>query len=254
MSDGAIESWVPSPRHLLRVACIEHLTRDWEPGSVLEVGAGTGDVTSGFVDRGFSVTAHDLGQTSRAILRERFGDLLTVVDTLDEVEPVSVQHLFAFEVLEHVEDHLNVLKQWVRHLLPSGRVLISVPAHQRKFSDVDRAVGHVRRYERAELASLMSEAGLVDIEIANYGFPLGNLLRYAQSTARFFSGRHSAEASSEDDRIERTIDSGIQTSAPLNKMRAFLKPTVFRPFGMLQRPAFGRDWSDGYVATARRPE
>ncbi len=251
-TNTATDDWVPSPRHLLRVACIEDVTKDWAPGSVLEVGAGTGDVTSRFVARGFNITANDMGETSRRLLRERFGDTIKVVDSLDEVPMGTADFLFAFEVLEHIDDDLAALTSWAQHVRPGGQLLISVPAHQRKFSDADRAVGHVRRYERTELTDLITNAGFESVEIANYGFPLGNVLRHAQTGARVVARRRSDEAGDEHDRLERTMDSGVRTAGPLNKMRSILRPGVFAPFAAVQRRAFGRDWSDGYVATARR--
>ena len=245
--------WIPSPRHLLRVGCIADVTADWEPGSVFEVGAGTGDVTSRFIDRGFSVTAHDLGHESRRILRERFGSRITVVDNPDDVAPASVDYLFAFEVLEHIVDDLEALRGWVSHLRPGGRVLLSVPAHQRKYGDTDRAVGHVRRYEREQLMALLVDAGLREGQLHNYGFPVGNALRWTQTGLRVLTRNRATEATTESDRVTRTVTSGVKTAAPLNRIHRLSKPQVMRPFAAVQRLAYSRDWSDGYVATAIRP-
>ncbi len=252
MSDE-LENWVPSPRHLLRVGCLSDVTRDWSPGSVLEVGAGTGDVTRRFVDRGFEVTAHDLGEHSLGILRRRFDGSVRVVEHLDAVADASVDHLFAFEVLEHVEDDLGVLKTWLTKVRPGGRVLVSVPAHQRKFGDADRAVGHVRRYERDQLEMLLSAAGLDEIEVHNYGFPLGNMLRWAQTTVRVVTRHRAHQAEDDEERIRRTVESGVTTVGPLNRMRRILRPGPLKPFTVVQRVAYHRDWSDGYVVTARVP-
>ncbi|MEL7157397.1 MAG: methyltransferase domain-containing protein, partial [Actinomycetota bacterium] len=52
-------------------------------------------------------------------------------------------YVMAFEVLEHITDDRAALEEWLRRLRPGGRVLFSVPAHQRKYGDADRAVGHV---------------------------------------------------------------------------------------------------------------
>ena len=246
------DDWVPSPRHLLRLACIHHVTSEWTPGTVLEVGAGTGHITREFVDRGFDVTATDLGDTSRELLRQRFGSTARVVDSYEDVAEASMEHLFAFEVLEHVADDHGVLAQWTTRLRPGGKLLISVPAHQSKFGDADRAVGHVRRYERDELLALVEGAGYEDVEIANYGFPLGNVLRHAQTLGRRAAGKQADDAADETERVERTMDSGVKTAEPLNKARRILRPSVFAPFAAIQKVAYGRDWSDGYVLTARR--
>jgi SAM-dependent methyltransferase len=247
-----MEEWTPSPRHILRVSCITDVTAGWTPGTVLEVGAGTGHITGLFVDRGFTVTATDLGARSRQLLRQRFGPAVTVVDDLDQMAG-PVDYLMAFEVLEHIEDDLVALKGWLEHLRPGGRVLISVPAHRRKFGDPDRAVGHVRRYDRADLVDLLTGAGLIDIELANYGFPLGNIMRLAKTSARALTRRRVEEAEGEAERVARTVQSGVVTAPSINRVGALSTPRFLAPFVAVQKLAFGRDWSDGYVATAATP-
>ncbi|MEL7157398.1 MAG: hypothetical protein AAFN30_12460 [Actinomycetota bacterium] len=132
-------------------------------------------------------------------------------------------------------------------------MLFSVPAHQRKYGDADRAVGHVRRYERCELAALLAGAGLVDIELHNYGFPLGNALRLAENGLRALTGKRTAGPGGEDDRVERTVRSGVETAPPLNRLRRLSTPALLRPFAVAQRSAYRFDWSDGYVTTAVKP-
>ncbi len=248
-----LDARTPSPGHLLRVGCIADVTASWPPGSVFEIGAGTGDVTARFIDRGFTVTAFDLGEASRLLLRDRFGDRITVVDDPDRLADRCFDYVFAFEVLEHIVEDRAALASWIERLQPGGRVLFSVPAHQHKFGDADRAAGHLRRYERPELAALLRGAGLVDIELHNYGFPMGNALRWTRTGVRALTGSRSRGAESEQDRVARTIDSGVRTAAPLDRLRRLSNPSVLQPFTVLQRLTYQRDWSDGYVATAVRP-
>lgn len=63
------------------------------------------------------------------------------------------------------------------HLKPGGRVLISVPAHARKYGRSDLLVGHVRRYEKSGLLALLTDAGTGDVHIVNYGYLLTELTR-----------------------------------------------------------------------------
>ena len=247
-----MEEWTPSPRHFLRVGCITEVTAGWAPGTILEVGAGTGHVTGHFVDRGFSVTATDLGSRSRQLLRHRFGPTVTVIDDLDQLTG-TVDYLMAFEVLEHISDDLGALRGWLEHLRPGGRVVISVPAHQRKFGDPDRAVGQQVEELGLVVSPDVADAGLVDIELANYGFPLGNAMRLAKTSARALTRRRVDEAEAESDRIARTVQSGVVTAPTLNRVSRLSTPRLLAPFVAVQRLAYGRDWSDGWVATAATP-
>lgn len=67
--------------------------------------------------------------------------------------------VFAFEVLEHIEDDESLLAQIARVLKPGGQFVMSVPVHAHKWSPLDQACGHVRRYEPSELFGKVKAAG-----------------------------------------------------------------------------------------------
>lgn len=244
------ERWGRSPKFFLRADGIAALTANWGRGDLLEVGAGTGEMTLEFLRRGFRTTVYDLGDATRDGLRQRFADVpaVRVVDAIGEVPDASVDGLLAFEVLEHIDDDLAALRAWTRTLRPGGRLLISVPAHQRKFSATDARVGHVRRYERDALRRLLEQAGFVDIRIACYGFPLGNIGRVVGNLLE-----PSIAAPASGDAVARSIESGTRQSAAVVAVARALRPWMLWPFFVLQRLTFRFDIGDGYVATARRP-
>jgi SAM-dependent methyltransferase len=70
-------------------------------------------------------------------------------------------------VLEHVEDDEGELNRICSTLLPGGRILIFVPAHQFLMSRMDREVGHFRRYSLNELQSKCASAGF-RVTLARY--------------------------------------------------------------------------------------
>jgi SAM-dependent methyltransferase len=119
------------PTLILRESCIDDATQSWLPGSFLEVGAGTGYMTSKFLNCGFHGACYDLGEESRQRLRGNlaaYRDRMAVVDDLAFLSPASFDYLFAFEVLEHIEDDQAALRDWTRYLKPNGRFLLTVPA------------------------------------------------------------------------------------------------------------------------------
>lgn len=66
----------------------------------------------------------------------------------------------AFEILEHLPNDIFVLAEIRRCLKPHGAVLVSFPLGRRYWTAYDAAIGHVRRYEVAELDALFGPAGL----------------------------------------------------------------------------------------------
>jgi len=83
--------------------------------------------------------------------------------------------MFLFDVLEHIEDESEFLQSVKFHLASSGILLVNVPAHQRLYSDYDRAAGHVRRYGREGLIETVTAGGLEVERCVAWGFPFSAL-------------------------------------------------------------------------------
>jgi SAM-dependent methyltransferase len=239
------------PKLVLREACVSDMTRDWAPGSFLEAGAGTGHMSSIFLHRGFTGVAHDLGDTSREIMRERFAAdraRMRVVDQIDELPDHSFDYLLAFEVLEHIEDDVEVLASWARKLRSGGKVLISVPAHQRKYGRSDAMVGHVRRYERLQVHALLEAAGFRDIRLINYGWPVTELTRRVSN--RLIAGREDDFAGLSPE--QRSVRSAQAQPRIIDRILRIAGGNVFVPFTWVQRLFYRFDLGDGIVACATR--
>jgi SAM-dependent methyltransferase len=238
------------PKLVLRESCVGDFTRTWPAGSFLEMGAGTGYMTALFLERGFTGAGYDLGEDSRERMRSnlaRFGERIQVVDDVQALAAESFDYLLAFEVLEHIEEDAAALVEWSRFLRSGGRLLISVPAHARKFGKSDELVGHVRRYEKAGLRRLLEQAGYEQIHIANYGFPITELTRPISNW--LVRGDRSYDHMSA---TERSIRSAQARPRVINRLLRVFSGSMVRPFCHMQRWFYRFDWGDGYVATAAK--
>ncbi|CAM5613228.1 class I SAM-dependent methyltransferase [Rhodanobacter lindaniclasticus] len=234
------------PKLILRESCVHDVSKSWPVGRFVEMGAGTGHMTRVFLDRGFYGACHDLGDDSRQMMRDNLayaGDRIAVVDDLTTLPNASFDYLFAFEVLEHIEPDADVLREWMRHLKPGGRILISVPAHQRKYGRSDELVGHVRRYEKTALHTLLVGAGVADIRIVNYGFPITELTRRLSN--RMVRDDHSYEGMTPE---QRSIRSAQAKPKAINRALSLVSSRIFQPFCSVQRWFYRCDLGDGYVA------
>ncbi|MGB5851311.1 MAG: methyltransferase domain-containing protein [Rhodanobacter sp.] len=234
------------PKLILRESSIQDVSGSWPAGRFVEMGAGTGHMTRFFLERGFSGACHDLGEDSRQMMRRNLadaGERMRVVDDLSELLPEEFDYLFAFEVLEHIEPDRDVLREWVRYLKPGGRVLLSVPAHSRKYGRSDELVGHVRRYEKDQLHRLMHEAGIEDIRIINYGYPITELTRRLSN--RMVRNDRSYEGLSPE---QRSIRSAQAKPKAVTRALSLLSDKLILPFCVVQRWFYDHDLGDGYVA------
>ena len=152
----------------------------------------------------------------------------------------------AYEVLEHIEDDAAALAEWAGRLRPGGWLLLSVPAHQSRFAAADVLVGHFRRYDPNAMADLLRRTGLEQIEVREYGMPLG----YALEAGRNAIGRRrlASAAAADASMAERTGASG-RLLQPQGGLRGTATRLGTAPFRMAQRGFPGA--GTGLVARAR---
>jgi SAM-dependent methyltransferase len=106
-------------------------------------------------------------------LRARLqADGFDAAESLDEVAPQSLDFLFSYNVLEHIEDDAGVVKAFHRALKPGAPLLVYVPAFTVLYGPMDRAVGHVRRYRRNGLIDLVESAGFA-VDACHYCDSMG---------------------------------------------------------------------------------
>jgi hypothetical protein len=121
-------------------------------------------------------------------------------------------------------------------------MLASVPAHQARFSVVDEAVGHFRRYERDQLRERFTRAGFEVETLWCYGYPLANVLEKLRRPMTTPPEPGSPEAL----RL-RSAESG--NTLPARKLvRLLVRPATMAPF--LRRPGLVRRGGAGPPAPA----
>jgi SAM-dependent methyltransferase len=130
-------------------------------GDVLEVGAGIGTNTELLLPRAsgrWTCLEPDprlLASARAAHERAGLGGRVEYAQgTLETLAAGEYDTLLYLDVLEHVEDDRAELARAAERLRPGGRVVVLAPAHQRLFTEFDRAIGHHRRYDRRSLAAV----------------------------------------------------------------------------------------------------
>jgi len=130
---------------------------------VLEIGCGQGSLGARLAQR-YRYLGVEPDRASWTVAQRR----VSAVGPGGEVRNVPVDALSterfdlvcAFEVLEHIEDDATTLKEWAVRLRAGGWLLLSVPAHQRRYGPADELAGHFRRYDPEALTALLAQLRL----------------------------------------------------------------------------------------------
>ena len=118
-------------------------------GNILEVGAGCGSFTKFYHEKYQSITFNRIRQKNFLDLKNRFNGKknISISNRLLNFGK-KFDTIMYLHVLEHISDDIHELKSAMDKLNNNGYLVIMVPAHQNIYSNLDKAVGHYRRYEK----------------------------------------------------------------------------------------------------------
>jgi len=133
---------------------------------VLEIGGGVGNLTLQLVPRWEFVVADTNPlylqtlktlQSERPYLGVQYCDV-TDLGTFPRAEG-GYDTVICLNVVEHVADDLEAMRNLRSVLAGNGRAIILVPQGQWNFGTIDEVLGHKRRYSRESLTKLAQDSG-----------------------------------------------------------------------------------------------
>lgn len=140
-------------------------------GNILEIGSGIGNISQFFLHDGATIWLSDIERSYFPRLQENFKKYSNLQEmyrldlsdkNLETNHPELLEKfdtLFALNVVEHIPDHGQAMKNAMKMLKPGGKVVILVPAFQSLFNEFDRQLDHQRRYSPKSLRNLLEGAG-----------------------------------------------------------------------------------------------
>jgi len=137
----------------------------------LEIGCGTGYVLSGVAEAlpalrlsGSEVSSSGLVHAAKRVPQAQLMQMdARNIPFVEEFDVIG-----AFDVVEHIEDDGQVLRQICRALATNAGVLLTVPQHPFLWSEYDVRAHHVRRYRARELKEKVMGAGFEIIRITSF--------------------------------------------------------------------------------------
>ncbi|MDP2344019.1 MAG: class I SAM-dependent methyltransferase [Deltaproteobacteria bacterium] len=242
------QQWVPAPRYLLRRdRILAHLVTR-APGALVEVGCGAGALLFDLVKRGFACTGLEQSAEALEVARRVHCDTGVVLTSTAGAWAQSFDTLISCEVLEHIDDDVGALREWVGWLKPGGLAILSVPAHTAMWGPHDVWAGHVRRYGRADFERLARAAGLNVMITECYGFPVANITHRLRNLRMRNNTAGTTTTNTARSGVDRSVEVklyGAQTSR--------LGRLTLRTAMKTQRRFLSTDLGEGYLIVATKP-
>ena len=133
-------------------------------GKILEIGCGIGN---------FTKTLLEFGQVYGIDIREDYvNETKKILKTngakigLGDIEKggyffrgEKFDSIVCINVLEHIRDDVRALRNMYNLLKKGGVLILIIPAHPFLYGEIDRAIGHFRRYTKKDISFKLDEYG-----------------------------------------------------------------------------------------------
>lgn len=169
--------------------------------SILEVGLGHGTYRR-FLPVGTQYTGLDIDAGCVEMARQRYPGDHFIVGDITSIEFGSlIRHrhidtILCVNVLEHVRDDANAMRNMLDCLPEGGKLLLFVPAFRFLYNEMDRLAGHERRYRLRDIDGLLP--GNARFLLRRYFNAVGAVGWWANS----FKRHHSLDSESVNAQIE----------------------------------------------------
>lgn len=143
-------------------------------GEILEVGCGIGNFTIDLSKYG-NVTAIDIDQKLIKQLTDKKNTRINVGPGDIEAgkfffDNKEFDAIVCINVLEHIENNEKALENMYKLLKKEGYLILLVPIYSFLYGEIDRSIGHFRRYNPDDLVKEMQEIGYTVISHRKLNF------------------------------------------------------------------------------------
>ncbi len=183
---------------------------------ILDVGCGTGYVSRYMKKLGYHVYCSDFFLQALHFCKERdAGERYYMSNLSDSLFIEEFDGICAFDVLEHIKDDVDVLKNAHAALKPGGILFITVPADKRLWSAMDIYAEHKRRYSIKELREKIEGNGFKVLKMSYF---MTFLFPFILLSRKIFSQNKDLTTADFKNKIRRETMKELQPNTILNSL------------------------------------
>ena len=157
---------------------VHFLNSKYYKNDFLEIGAGIGSFTDKYKRNIKNIFLTEIDKNNLNILKKKYQNDTNVTILESKVAKISQKFntICHFNVLEHVKEDKEEIINCLNKINKDGYLIILAPAHNELYGNLDRAVGHYRRYKKSFFKDLnLSDGKIVELK---YMDCMGYILYY----------------------------------------------------------------------------
>ena len=157
---------------------VHFLNKKYYKNDFLEIGAGIGSFTDKYKRNIKNIFLTEIDKNNLNILKKKYQNDTNVTILESEVTKISQKFntICHFNVLEHVKEDKEEIINCLNKINKDGYLIILAPAHNELYGNLDREVGHYRRYKKSFFKDLnLSDGKIVELK---YMDCMGYILYY----------------------------------------------------------------------------
>ena len=163
-------------------------------GSILDIGCGVGSNLPVLQSHRWNAIGIDQSFYALSLASKRFKIPLVNGDMNQlPIKPNSVGLIIALDILEHLDDDLNGIRELYQALSKRGVLVLTVPAFRFLWGTQDIITGHKRRYTRREISTKLKKAGFTVLKSSYFNFFLFPPILFARWAIRLLGLRLESE-------------------------------------------------------------
>ena len=195
---------------------------------LFDIGCGSGGLLAFLGRSGVPLAgACDVYPESLRLVRARLDLPLALVDdgAPPPLSPGGHDLIGMFDVLEHIDDDLGMMRVVRESLRPGGMLALTVPAHAWLFDEMDEIAYHRRRYSRVGLRDVLERAGFELRILTHFMAPLLPPLLLLRGVGRALRGRGAArERRAVEFAIVPALNAGVRAVLAMERAAMRLGP------------------------------